>query len=250
MIRMAAFLLLAAMMVPSTAYSAEKILVFAAASLKDVIEEAASQFKIRGGGQVVASFAASSVLAKQIEAGAPAQIFISADLDWINYLEDRKLLVENSRKLIAGNALIIATQPRQNKSDIRSLLTSGRFAMGDPTNVPAGKYAKTALETLGLWAEAKNHAIFTENVRVALQYAALAEVDASIVYASDRSHAAELVEAYRFPASSHPPILYPAALVAGQETKAAREFLAFLASEAGQTIFQNNGFVKAREAVQ
>src|SRR5690606_2665028 len=178
MIRMAAFLLLAAMMVPSTAYSAETILVFAAASLKDVIKEAASQFKIRGGGQVVASFAASSVLAKQIEAGAPAQIFISADLDWINYLEDRKLLVENSRKLIAGNALIIATQPRQNKSDIRSLLTSGRFAMGDPTNVPAGKYAKTALETLGLWMEAKNRAIFTENVRVALQYAALAEVDA------------------------------------------------------------------------
>lgn len=247
---MAAFLFWAALLVPSAAYSAEKLLVFAAASMKDVIEEAASQFKIRGGAPVVASFAASSVLAKQIEAGAPAQIFISADLDWMDYLQDRNLLVENSRKLIAGNALIIATQPKQNKTDIRSLLTSGRFAMGDPMNVPAGKYAKTALETLGLWADVKDHAIFTENVRVALQYAARAEVDASIVYASDRAHAAALVEAYRFPASSHPPILYPAALVAGHETEAAREFLAFLESEAGQTIIHNNGFVKAHEAVQ
>lgn len=250
MIRMAAFLLLAAMMVPSTAYSAEKILVFAAASLKNVIDEAASQFKMRGGAQVVASFAASSVLAKQIEAGAPAQIFISADLDWMNYLEDRNLLVERSRRLIAGNALIIAALPNQNKSDIRALLTSGRFAMGDPTNVPAGKYAKAALETLALWAEVKSHAVFTENVRVALQYAARAEVDASIVYASDRVHAANLVEAYRFPASSHPPILYPAALVAGNDTEAARAFLAFLESEAGQTIIKNNDFVTAREAAQ
>ncbi|MBV2144290.1 molybdate ABC transporter substrate-binding protein [Falsochrobactrum sp. TDYN1] len=246
----AAFLVLIATTGVTVAYAAEKVTVFAAASMKDVIEETARQFKVRDGMEVVASFASSSVLAKQIEAGAPAQIFISADLDWMDYLDGRNLIDKDSRKIIAGNALVIAAQKDALLGDTRELLGAGRFAMGDPSNVPAGKYGKAALEKLGLWGEVEKNAVFTENVRVALQYVSRGEVKASIVYASDRMAAPELVEAYRFPASSHAPILYPAALIAGNESDAAKAFLDFLESNAGQAVIKDKGFVGAGEAAQ
>ncbi|MFC4624534.1 molybdate ABC transporter substrate-binding protein [Daeguia caeni] len=230
------------------ATAAEKVTVFAAASMKDVIDEAARQFSAKDGTQIVASYAASSALAKQIEAGAPAQIFISADLDWMSYLARRKLIDPASRQIIAGNALIIATDQAMADSDARTLLDARRFAMGDPSNVPAGKYGKAALETLGLWGEVKKNAVFTENVRLALQYVVLGEVKAAIVYASDRMAAPELKEAYRFPASSHAPILYPAALIEKNASDQARAFLAFLTGPAGQAIITARGFMGAAEA--
>lgn len=246
----AAFLVLVATAGASVAYAAEKVTVFAAASMKDVIEEAAKEFNAKDGTEIVASFASSSVLAKQIEAGAPAQIFISADLDWMDYLDERNLIDKDSRKVIAGNALVIAAQEDTPQGDAKALLGAGRFAMGDPSNVPAGKYGKAALEKLDLWSEVEKKAVFTENVRVALQYVSRGEVKASIVYASDRMAAPELVEAYRFPASSHAPILYPAALIASNESDAARAFLAFLESDAGQAIIKDKGFVGAGETAQ
>lgn len=239
--------------VTTLANAAEQITVFAAASMKDVIEEAAKQFKEKDGIDVVASFAASSVLAKQVEAGAPASIFVSADLDWMDYLQERKLIEDESRAVIAGNALVIATHKDKADSDLEKLL-GARFAMGDPSNVPAGKYGKAALEHLNIWGKVEGNAVFTENVRVALQYVSRDEVNAAIVYASDRAVTTDLVEAYRFPADSHKPILYPAALVKGAEGKGgsdeAKAFLAFLESDAGQAIIADKGFVKAAETGQ
>ncbi|MFK0684372.1 molybdate ABC transporter substrate-binding protein [Ochrobactrum sp. BD67] len=246
----AAFLITVAAGAASVAHAAEKVTVFAAASMKDVIEEAARQMKARDGTDVVASFASSSVLAKQIEQGAPAQIFISADLDWMDYVEKADAIDKASRKVIAGNALVVATQKDTPKGEAKQLLSAGRFAMGDPSNVPAGKYGKAALEKLDIWKDVEKNAVFSENVRVALQYVSRGEVKAAIVYASDRAAAPELVEAYRFPADSHAPILYPAALVAKNETDAAKAFLAFLESDAGQAIIKDKGFVGAAEAAE
>jgi len=241
------FLLLAfSLGISAGAQAADKVTVFAAASMKDVVEEAAKQFEVAHGGDVTVSFAASSVLAKQIEAGAPASIFISADQDWMNYLQERKLISVPSRRIIAGNALVIAAQAGE-VGGTPDILESERFAMGDPSNVPAGKYGKMALETLGFWSKVEKNAVFTENVRVALQYVSRGEVNAAIVYASDLAAAPDLKEAYRFPASSHRPILYPAALV-GEGSAEAKAFLDFLSSDAGQAIIRAKGFVPAAEA--
>ncbi|RCS23935.1 molybdate ABC transporter substrate-binding protein [Phyllobacterium salinisoli] len=229
------------------AHAAEKVTVFAAASMQDVVEEAARAFSGREGVEVTFSFAASSVLAKQIEAGAPASIFISADEDWMNYLEERKLISAASRRVIAGNALVIAMQAGEKRGEAADILRAGRFAMGDPSNVPAGKYGKAALEKLGLWTEVEKNAVFAENVRVALQYVNRGEANAAIVYASDLAAAPGLTEAYRFPASSHAPILYPAALI-GEGTAEARTFLDFLSGFQGQAIIRAKGFVPAAEA--
>ncbi|WP_439271664.1 molybdate ABC transporter substrate-binding protein [Pseudochrobactrum sp. HB0163] len=229
------------------AAAAEKIVVFAAASMKDVIDTAAEKFKAENGAEVSASYASSSVLAKQIEAGAPAAIFISADLDWMDYVQERKLIDNESRAILAGNALVIAGAKDAKPADALEILKAGRFSMGDPSNVPAGKYGKAALEKLGIWADVSANAVFAENVRVALQYVARGEVNAGIVYASDRAQVPELTEVYRFPASSHAPILYPAALV-GKADDNAKAFLAFLHSDAGQAIIAEKGFVPAAEA--
>lgn len=229
----------------SFANAADKVTVFAAASMKDVLDAAVADYKAKGGGEVVVSLAASSVLAKQVEAGAPANVFISADLDWMDYLAERNLIDKDSRRIIAGNALVIAAA--EKGAGDAEVLKQGRFAMGDPSNVPAGKYGKAALESLGIWADVEKNAVFTENVRVALEFVRKGEVKAAIVYASDRASAPGLVEAYRFPATSHKPILYPAAAL-GTVTPEAKSFLDYLSGEAGQAIISQKGFVPAAEA--
>lgn len=239
-----------ALFVPSFAIAAEPVIVFAAASMKDVLDEAAEKFTAKEAIEIVTSLAGSSVLAKQIEAGAPAQIFISADLDWMDYLAERNLIRENSRVVIAGNALIIIDQSDAEKGDAISLLSKGRFAMGDPSNVPAGKYGKAALEKLKLWPDVEANAVLTENVRVALQYVSRGEVNNAIVYASDRTVNPDLIEVYRFPKNSHQPILYPAALVTSYMNTEAKKFLEFLVSDEGQSIITSKGFIKASEALK
>ena len=238
-------LLICAALQASVANAAEKVTVFAAASMKDVLDAAVADFKAKGGSDVVVSLAASSVLAKQVEAGAPANIFISADLDWMDYLDERNLIDKDSRRIIAGNALVIAAAEK-GSGDVE-LLQQGRFAMGDPSNVPAGKYGKAALESLGAWSDVEKNAVFTENVRVALEFVRKGEVSAAIVYASDRAAAPGLVEAYRFPANSHNPIVYPAAAI-GTVTPETKAFLDYLSGEAGQAIISEKGFVPAAEA--
>lgn len=239
-----------ALSISSFAAAAEPVTVFAAASMKDVLDDAAEKFTAKEGVKIVTSLAASSVLAKQIEAGGPAQIFISADLDWMDYLEERNLINPDSRVIIAGNALVIAGQADAEKGDAISLLRTGRFAMGDPSNVPAGKYGKAALEELKIWTDVEENAVFTENVRVALQYVSRGEVNYAIVYSSDRIVNPDLIEAYRFPADSHKPILYPAALLASNANTDAKKFLEFLESDEGQAIIVSKGFVRASEALK
>lgn len=222
----------------------ETLTVFAAASMKDAMDRAAAAFEAETGVETVVSFASSSVLARQIEAGAPADLFISANQAWMDWLGERDLIDADKRRDVAANTLVIAA-PRDVKSgkDVPdALLVKARFAMGDPSHVPAGIYAKHALESLGLWDEASGNAVFGENVRVALELAARGEVAAAIVYGSDQKAVEEdLARLYTFPAGSHDPIVYPAAPTV-EASPAAAGFLDFLSGTAGQAIFAELGF--------
>ncbi|WP_295806275.1 molybdate ABC transporter substrate-binding protein [uncultured Nitratireductor sp.] len=231
---------------PVTGAAAEKLTVFAAASMKDAIERAASEYQAVDGDEVVVSFASSSVLARQIEAGAPADVYISANTDWMAYLVERDLVRTQSEAIIAGNNLVIAAAKGIEPVESPNALLDERFAMGDPSHVPAGKYARTALENLDLWKDVEKNAVFGENVRVALELASRGEVKAAIVYGSDQKAVGDLVRAYVFPAESHAPVRYPAAATKNG-AESAEAFLAFLKSEAGRKIFTDLGFSEATE---
>lgn len=241
---LATFLFLAAL--NTLAAAADRLTLFAAASMKDAMDRAVAEYGATGGGEVVVSFASSSVLARQIEAGAPADLFISANRDWMDYLVERDLMRPDSQRLVAGNSLVIAATEGAEPVSDPQLLLADRFAMGDPSHVPAGKYARTALESLGLWSKLEKNAVFGENVRVALELANRGEVKAAIVYGSDQKAAGGLTRAYTFPADSHAPIVYPAAATK-DAAPGAEAFLDFLASRSGQKIFADLGFSPASE---
>lgn len=229
------------------AYAAEKITVFAAASLKDVMETAAADFKTDTGNEVVVSLGASSALAKQIEAAAPAQVFISADEKWMDYVAKLKLIKDDSRKIVARNELVIAVAKTDTvEGDAAAILGKGKFAMGDPASVPAGIYAQASLTSLGVWDSLKPSAVFAENVRAALAFVDKGELPSAIVYASDVAVAEKLRTAYTFPKGSHPDIEYPAAVLVNAPS-AANDFVEFLLSEKGQAIFKAKGFLPAAQ---
>lgn len=239
--------LLAFAVLSTTAWAEEDpVTVFAAISMKDALEAAAQAYQAAAEGPpVVFSFAASSVLARQIEAGAPADLFISADAAWMDWLAERGLIEAESRRAIAGNSLVAVVAPGGAPvADPARLLAGGRFTMGDPAHVPAGVYAKAALDHLGLWEQVRRNAVFGENVRVALELVRRGEVAAALVYASDLSVAPDLESVFTFPADSHPAIVYPAALAAGGDPDALA-FLDFLSGEAGQRILAAHGFAPA-----
>lgn len=239
--RLSLMFMLAFVALAPQAIAQETITVFAAASMKDALEQAAKDYEAAGGEKIVLSLAASSVLAKQIEAGAPADAFISADEAWMNWVAERNLIKADTRRIIAGNALVIAGPKGAAAAEPAKLLADGKFAMGDPEHVPAGKYAKGALEKMGLWDSVKGNAVFGENVRVALEFVRKGEVGAAIVYGSDRNAAPELATVYTFPEDSHAPVVYPAAVTANGKAGALK-FLDFLSGEAGQKIFASLGF--------
>jgi molybdate transport system substrate-binding protein len=233
---------------------AADVVVFAAASLKNALDDAAHAFEQQGGVPVKISYAASSQLAKQIEAGAPADIFISADLDWMNYAQQRNLIQPATRKNLLGNQLVLAAPADSGvKIDIKpgfdllGLLNGGRLAMADPGSVPAGKYGKAALEKLGVWQSVAPHVAGAENVRAALLFVDRKETPLGIVYATDAASDPKVEIAGVFPENTHPPIIYPVALTAASKNPDAVKFLAFLESPAARPAFEKQGFTMLGE---
>jgi molybdate transport system substrate-binding protein len=226
------------------ALAQDRILVFAAASLKNALDEANAAF----GGRVVASYAASSALARQIENGAPAHVFLSADLDWMDYVEKKQLLQAGSRRNLVGNRLALIA-PAGSKSALSiapgfalsRALGDGRLALANPETVPAGKYAKAALEKLGVWDSVSRRVAAAENVRAALALVARGEAPLGVVYETDARAEPGVSVVDRFNPALHPPIVYPAALLRGAGPQAA-SYLTFLASPRGLTIFEKHGF--------
>jgi molybdate transport system substrate-binding protein len=235
--------------VGAAAAHAADIVVFAAASLKNALDDAARAFTKQGGAPVKISYAASSQLAKQIESGAPADIFISADLDWMNYVQKRNLIQPATRKNLLGNELVmVAPKGSGVKIDIKpgfdllAQLKGGRLAMADPDSVPAGKYGKAALEKLGVWQSVAGRVAGAENVRAALLYVDRQETPLGIVYATDAASDPNVEIAGVFPADTHPPIIYPIALTATSKNPDAAKFLAFLEGPQAKPFFVKQGF--------
>jgi molybdate transport system substrate-binding protein len=234
---------------------AQDVVVFAAASLKNALDDAAQAFEHQGGAPVKISYAASSQLAKQIESGAPADIFISADLAWMDYLQKRNLIRSATRKNLLGNRLVLVAPAGSGvKIDIKpgfdlvGMLNGERLAMADPTSVPAGKYGKAALEKLGVWQSIAPHVAGAENVRAALLYVDRKETPLGIVYATDAASEPGVEIAGAFPENTHPPIIYPAALTTASKNPAAAKLLAFLESPAARPAFETQGFTVLDEA--
>jgi molybdate transport system substrate-binding protein len=230
----------------------DRTLVFAAASLKNALDAAAADFKQDTGHVVVISYAASSALARQIEGGAPADIFISADLDWMDWLQQRHLIKDASRETLLGNNLVLIA-PADTKANFKiapganlgAALGDGRLAVGEVNSVPAGKYAKEALEKLGMWQGVAAKLAPTADVRVALNLVARGEATYGIVYATDAAAEPKVKVVDTFPPSSHPPILYPAALTATSKSADATTFLNYLRTPKSVHDFTAQGFVMA-----
>jgi molybdate transport system substrate-binding protein len=230
--------LLALALAAGAAHAQQPVLVFAAASLRNALDEVNAATASR----VTVSYAASSALARQIEAGAPAQVFISADIEWMDYLEKRALLQPGTRRDLLGNRLVWIV-PAAAATPARPLeaLGTGRLALADPQHVPAGKYAKAALEKLGSWAAVSGRIAAAENVRAALALVARGEAPLGVVYETDAKAEPKVRIAGRIDGDLHPPIVYPAALLRGA-TPAAAEYARFLAGPQARTIFKKHGF--------
>lgn len=229
---------------------AEDIVVFAAASLKESLDEAARQYQTNSPDKILVSYAASSALAKQIESGAPADLFISADLEWMDYLASRNLIKPATRADLLGNNLVLIA-PKDSTvalklapgADLAAALKGGKLAMGDPDHVPAGKYGKAALEKLGIWASVQASVARAENVRSALAFVSRGEAPLGIVYGTDAAADKGVKVVDIFPAGSYPPIVYPIAETASGNKAGIPRFAAFLRSADGKAIFQRYGFV-------
>ncbi len=230
------------------------VVVFAAASLKNALDRIASDWEKTSGRKATLSFAASSALAKQIDSGAPADLFLSADLKWMDWLAERKLIDASSRKTLLGNTLVLIA-PKDSTTDLRiekgfklaDALGRERIAMGEPNSVPAGVYGKAALTSLGVWDEVSGKVAGAENVRVALAYVARGETPFGIVYATDARSEPDVRVVDTFPADSHPPIVYPVALTASSVNPDAKAFLAVLSSPAAASVFEAEGFTVLKE---
>jgi molybdate transport system substrate-binding protein len=234
---------------PQTAPSAQPLLVFAAASLTDTLQRISDEYKRTSGVPVKLSFAASSALAKQIESGAAADVFFSADQEWMDYLDGKALLQPGSRTNVLGNRLALIA-PADSKVSLKlgpnpqivSILgDSGHLATGDPDSVPAGKYAKAALTSLGIWPSVEPRLARAENVRVALSYVARGEAPLGIVYATDAAVEPKVRVLDLFPENSHPPIMYPVALTKSANAAAAG-YLQFLHGPFAAETFRKAGF--------
>lgn len=232
--------------------SAAQVLVFAAASLTDAMAEVGAAYEARTDNTVRFSFASSSILARQIAQGAPAQIYISANIKWMDYLANKGKILPASRKQLLANQLVLIAPQHSSlgRVKIRSgfalarLLGHGHLAMGNPAHVPAGIYGKQALQSLHVWSQVKARVVRSANVRAALALVARGEVPLGIVYRSDAMATGQVRIVGVFPAASHNPVLYLAALThtVGASDQAAREFFAFMACAIADRILASYGF--------
>ncbi len=228
----------------------ETVMLFAAASTAQAIEEVVAAYEASHADRVKAVFAASSTLARQIAQGAPADIFLSANRDWMDYLEERGLLGVGSRVHPLANRLVLiapaasaTVQPVDAETDFSALLAGGRLAMGDPGHVPAGIYAKAALERLGHWPRLAGRLAYTSDVRGALALVERGEAAAGIVYATDAALSERVRVIGSFPAELTPPIAYALALVGQEPRRAARRFYDFLLGPEARRLFLRHGFL-------
>jgi len=237
-------------LVMQPAFAQEKTLtVFAAASMKNAVDDINAEYTKRTGVKVTASYAASSALAKQIESGAPADVFASADLEWMDYVAGKKLIKDGTRANLLGNRLVLIA-PKDSKIgnvsigqgfDLAKLAGDGRIATGDVKAVPAGKYAKAALEKLGSWTAAETKFAMAENVRAALTLVGRGEAVLGIVYETDAKVEPNVKIIAHFPEDSHPAITYPVAAIATAKPEATG-YVQFLRSNAAKAIFEKYGF--------
>ena len=231
--------------------SSATIDVFAAASLKEAVDDAGAAYQAKTGVKVRATYASSAALAKQIDQGAPADLFISADTEWMDWSVKRNLMDVGTRRTVASNTLVLIA-PLDSKikpftitrgAPLLKLADGGRIAVGEVASVPAGIYAKSAFTNLGIWDQVKDHLAQGENVRAALAFVARGEAPLGVVYATDAEAEPKVKVIAVFPESSHPPIIYPAAVVrASKQGAASGAFLSFLAGRDGQAILRRRGF--------
>ena len=237
--------------VHSPASAQDKTLtVFAAASMKNALDDIDAAYTAKSGVKVTVSYAASSALAKQIEQGAPADVFISADTDWMDYAAAKKNINEPTRVNLLGNSIVLIA-PKDSRIDnvnigqsfdLAKLAGDGKIVTGDIRAVPVGKYAKASLEKLGAWEAAQSKFAMTENVRAALTLVARGEAALGIVYATDAKVESGVKIVGTFPGNSHPPIVYPVAATTTAKAEAA-DYLTFLRSAAAKTILERYGFI-------
>ena len=248
--RFACFFLLSLALGASQQAAAETLTVFAAASLREALDDLAKRYEAGSGDRVVVSYAASSALARQIENGAPAELFISADIDWMDYLAARKLIRADSRINLLSNRLVMIA-PAGGKInfelkpglDLAGLLGRDRLVMADPDHVPAGKYGRAALESLGLWSGIAARVARVENVRACLLLVARGEAPLGIVYRTDAQAERGVRIVAEFAATSHRPIVYPAALTTAAKSPGAARLLQFLGAPSARAVWGKYGFL-------
>ena len=226
----------------------DSVTVFAAASLTDALQELSSRYTRESGAKVELSFAASSTLARQIDSGAHADVFLSADQEWMDYLEQRGLIQKATRRDLLGNRLALIAPassaiqlPIKPKFPLLAALNGGRLATGDPDSVPVGRYARAALTKLGVWDSVADHLVRADTVRSALAFVASGEAPLGIVYETDAQVDKRVRVVDLFPADSHPPISYPIALTSTANGQA-RAFVEFLRGPGSAATFEKFGF--------
>jgi molybdate transport system substrate-binding protein len=225
------------------------VTVFAAASLKEALDAQVGNFQRDTGERIIVAYGASTALARQIEAGAPADVFIAADAESMDYVAERGLVDRRSRVILLRNRLALIAPasspialPIVPGFPLADAIEGGRLAMGNPDSVPAGKYARRALQSLGVWPGIEKHVARTENVRAALALVARGEAPLGIVYATDARAEPRVRVLGIFPEGSHPPIVYPAAVLAAAKSPRAQPLLTYLASDTARPIWLEHGF--------
>jgi len=238
-----------ALAISAATAGAQDVTVFAAASLTNAFEEIAQAYRAKGGGAVKFSFASSSTLARQIESGAAADIFASADEQWMDYLAERKLIEAATRSSRLGNTLVLITPASDKRTvdirpgfDLAGMIGNGKLATGDPAHVPVGRYAQQALTKLGVWDAVAPKIARTDNVRAALLFVERGEAPFGIVYGTDAAASGKVNVAGTFPADSHPPVSYPFAILAKRDRPEVKRLFEFVYGPEAQTVYRKAGF--------